>query len=290
MKKECTVIDFLNKFNSDDVCLEWLKNKFYPDGIFCIKCNKITNHYKAKNRPSYCCEFCGNHVHPTANTIFHKSSTPLKSWFYAVYLMSSTRCGISAKQLQRELGVTYKTAWRMFQQIRIMLKQGFFKNNGTFEADETYIGGSHHGTPGRGSENKTIVFGLAERNGRIVAKTVKDVKAKTLLPIIFRSVAPQSTIYTDELTSYKNLKYLNYQHESVTHSSNIYVNGDIHVNSLEGFWSLLKRGINGVYHSVSSKHLNKYLNEYTFRYNNRKNEQPMFYLMMNQIQKYPYPY
>lgn len=169
-----------------------------------------------------------------------------------------------------------------------MLKQGFFKNNGAFEADETYIGGKHHGKTGRGSENKTVVFGLAERNGRIIAKTVKDAKAKTLLPIIVRNAAPKSKIYTDELSSYNNLKYLNYQHESITHSANEYINGDIHVNSLEGFWSLLKRGINGVYHSVSKKHLNKYINEYTFRYNNRKNEQPMFYLMMNQIQKYPY--
>jgi transposase len=286
--KECTVKDFLDKFNSDDVCLEWLKNKFYPDGIYCKKCGKITKHYKAIDRPSYCCEFCGNHVHPTANTIFHKSTTPLKSWFYAIYLMSSTRCGISAKQLERELGVTYKTAWRMFNQIRIMLKQDFFKNNGTFEADETYIGGKHSGTTGRGSENKTCVFGLAERNGRITARKVKDAKAKTILPIIIRNVAPESKIYTDEFRSYNNLKYLNYKNEFINHSANVYADGDIHVNSLEGFWSLLKRGINGVYHSVSKKHLNKYLNEYTFRYNNRNNEEPMFSLMMNQIQKYPY--
>ena len=286
--KECTVNDFLNKFNSDDVCLEWLKNKFYPDGIYCKKCGKITKHYKAIDRPSYCCEFCGNHVHPTANTIFHKSTTPLKSWFYAIYLMSSTRCGISAKQLERELGVTYKTAWRMFNQIRIMLKQDFFKNNGTFEADETYIGGKHSGTTGRGSENKTCVFGLAERNGRITARKVKDAKAKTILPIIIRNVAPESKIYTDEFRSYNNLKYLNYQHEFINHSANVYADGDIHVNSLEGFWSLFKRGLNGVYHSVSKKHLNKYLNEYTFRYNNRNSQEPMFYLMMNQIQKSPY--
>jgi len=288
--KECTVNDFINKFNSDDICLEWLKNKFYPDGIYCKKCGKITKHYKAIDRPSYCCEFCGNHVHPAANTIFHKSTTPLKSWFYAIYLMSSTRCGISAKQLERELGVTYKTAWRMFNQIRIMLKQDFFKNNGTFEADETYVGGKHHGTTGRGSENKTCVFGLAERNGRITARKVKDAKAKTILPIIIRNVAPESKIYTDEFNSYDNLKYLNYKHESITHSANVYADGDIHVNSLEGFWSLLKRGLNGVYHSVSKKHLNKYLNEYVFRYNNRNNVEPMFYLMMNQIQKYLYPY
>ena len=129
MKKECTIQDFLDTFYDDDVCLEWLKNKFYPDGIYCKKCGKITKHYKAIDRPSYCCEFCGNHVHPTANTIFHKSPTPLKSWFYAIYLMSSTRCGISAKQLQRELGVTYKCAWRIFHQVRDMLKDDTIKSD-----------------------------------------------------------------------------------------------------------------------------------------------------------------
>jgi transposase-like protein len=285
MIKECTVKDFLDKFNTNDICLEWLKDKFYPDGIFCKKCNKITKHYKTIDRPSYCCEFCGNHVHPTANTIFHKSPTPLKDWFYAIYLMSSTRCGISAKQLERELGVTYKTAWRMFHQIRLMLRQEPIKTSGVFEADETYIGGRHLGKRGRGSENKTIVFGITQRGGKLVAKKIGNIKSSTLIPIIKENVVPNAIIYTDELRSYNKLDKIGFIHEVINHAEKVYAINDCHVNNLEGFWSLLKRGINGVYHSVSRQHLGKYINEYVFRYNNRENTEPMFYLMMSQIQK-----
>ncbi len=116
-----TMKDFQKQFPDDATCLEWLKNRLYPDGIFCDACQTVTKHHRVKSRPSYSCDHCGHHVHPTADTIFHKSPTPLTTWFYAVYLMASTRCGISAKQIQRETGVTYKTAWRMFKQIRSML-------------------------------------------------------------------------------------------------------------------------------------------------------------------------
>ena len=116
-----TLKDFQKQFPDDATCLEWLKNYLFPDGIFCEACNAITKHHRVVSRPSYSCDHCGHHVHPTADTIFHKSPTPLTTWFYAVYLMAQTRCGISAKQIQRETGVTYKTAWRMFKQIRSML-------------------------------------------------------------------------------------------------------------------------------------------------------------------------
>jgi transposase len=118
-----TFKDFERDFPTDDACLEWLKNYLYPDGIFCETCDKVTKHHKVASRKSYSCQFCGHHVHPTASTIYHKSSTSLKTWFHAIYLMASTRCGISAKQLERETGVTYKTAWRMFKQIRTMLAE-----------------------------------------------------------------------------------------------------------------------------------------------------------------------
>ncbi|HBI45696.1 MAG TPA: hypothetical protein DDY78_23010 [Planctomycetales bacterium] len=118
-----TIKDFNTLFPDDAACLEWLKNHLYPDGIFCKTCQKVTKHHRVVSRPSYSCDVCGHHVHPTADTIYHKSPTPLRLWFYAVYLMASTRCGISAKQIQRETGVTYKTAWRMFKQIRSMLNE-----------------------------------------------------------------------------------------------------------------------------------------------------------------------
>src|SRR5271154_5809982 len=137
-----TLKDFQAKFPDDATCLEWLRNYLYPDGMFCKKCQQVTKHHRVVSRPSYSCDNCGHHVHPTADTIFHKSPTPLTTWFYAIYLMSSTRCGISAKQIERETGVTYKTAWRMFRQIRSMLSDGDLEpTDGEFEADETYMGG-----------------------------------------------------------------------------------------------------------------------------------------------------
>jgi transposase len=135
--------DFDRKFPDDATCLEWLKSYLYPEGIFCDKCKRVTKHHRVISRPSYSCDYCGHHVHPTAGTIFHKSPTPLTTWFYAIYLMASTRCGISAKQIQRETGVTYKCAWRMFKQIRSMLEENIpvgGKGKGV-EVDEMYYGG-----------------------------------------------------------------------------------------------------------------------------------------------------
>jgi transposase len=144
-----TIDDFNRDYPNDDACLEWLKNYLHPNGIHCKVCGKTTKHHRVSSRKSYSCDVCGHHVHPTADTIYHKSSTPLKKWFYATYLMASTRCGISAKQLERELGVTYKTAWRMFKQIRTLLSDDE-PLNGEVEVDETYIGGKRKGTRGRG--------------------------------------------------------------------------------------------------------------------------------------------
>lgn len=280
-----TIKDFNRNFPDNDSCLEWLKNHKYPKGIVCDnpKCkkyNSITPHHKIIKRMCYSCDYCGNHVYPMAGTIFEKSTTELKYWFHAVYIMSSTRCSISAKQLQREIGVTYKTAWRMFHLIREMLCQKPVKGNGKFEADETYIGGKRTGKVGRGAENKTIVFGVYEREGKLFAKKIDNVKSSTLIPLIKENTIPNAIIYTDEYPSYNKLNQEGYIHEIVNHAEKVYVIDDVHVNSIEGFWSLLKRGINGVYHSVSPKHLDKYINEYVFRYNNRQNTNTMFYLML----------
>src|SRR6185436_8753616 len=151
-----------------------------PEGIMCKLCQKVTKHHRDTGRPSYSCDICGHHEHPTANTIFHKSPTPLKLWFYAIYLMASTRCGISAKQVQRETGVTYKTAWRMCFQIRSMLDQDT-KLSGEVEMDEAYHGGvkgkENSGFPRPGQLTKSTMIGAVERGGRIVAKTVTDMKS-----------------------------------------------------------------------------------------------------------------
>ncbi len=204
-----TLLDFEKQFPNDDVCLEWLKNYLYLDGIFCITCQKITNHYRVASRKSFSCQFCGNHVHPTADTIYHKSTTPLRLWFYAVYLMASTRCGISAKQLERELGVTYKTAWRMFKQIRSMLAEDSTQLSGKVKVDETYVGGKMKGSKrGCGSENKTIVAGALERQGNVITRVVPNVQSKTLVPFIQEKVLPSTMIFPMNcpLTILSNIK------------------------------------------------------------------------------------
>ncbi|MFM9995575.1 MAG: IS1595 family transposase [Phycisphaerales bacterium] len=278
-ESEYSLMEFMREFPDDAACLEWLwRNRLSPDGehAHCPKCDalrKFTRYSTSQRRQSWTCTACGHHAHPTAGTIFEKSATSLQLWFYAMYLMTSTRCGISAKQLERELGVTYKTAWRIANQIRTQLMQpDDVPLSGAVEADETYIGGRRRGTPrgrpGRGS-HKTAVFGMVQRGGNVVARTVPNVRKATLMPNMVERVLPGSTVYTDELKSYDGVGNHGYQHRRVHHSAKVYVSGDAHTNTIEGFWSLVKRGIGGVYHSVSAKHLQSYLSEYAWRYNRR---------------------
>lgn len=274
--KKYTIKDFQRDFPDDEACLEWLKNYRWPNGIFCKNCGKITSHHLMKTRKSFSCQECGNHVHPTAGTIFHKSRTPLTTWFYTIYLMAQTRGGISAKQIERETGVTYKTAWRMCKLIRSRLNEDVDPFSGEVEVDDSYFGGRRHGKRGRGAEGKTPVVGVAQRKGRLKAVVVPDLKHKTVTPIIRGSVERGATVYTDELKSYDRLRWMGYRHSRIFHSAKVYVAGNVHTNTIEGFWSLIKRGISGVYHSVSAKYLQHYVNEYAFRYNHRDDQRPMF--------------
>lgn len=284
-----TVNDFRKQFPDDVACLEWLKNRLFPDGIYCETCEAITKHHRVKSRPSYSCDHCGHHVHPTADTIFHKSPTPLTTWFYAIYLMASTRCGVSAKQIQRETGVTYKTAWRMFKQIRSMLDEteNAPKLGGSqkpVEVDEMYFGGRRR----RNSDKtpKTPVVGLVQRKGRVRAFVAQDTKAPTLHGFIKEHVMPQNLVFTDDYPAYEGLGYgQRFHHRRIRHSEKVYVAGNVHTQTIEGFWSLVKRGIAGVYHNVGRHYLQTYLNEYSFRYNRRFDEQPMFISFLHQVEK-----
>jgi transposase len=290
----------LNQFNADfptdDACLDYIMEQRFPGRITtCAKCEVERKHYRAKGRTAYACDHCGNHIYPLAGTIFEHSSTSLRLWFHAMFQMGSTKCGISAKQIQRETGVTYKTAWRMFKQIRTLMSEEITLEGSSVEMDEMYHGGRRKGgsgRPGVGDKKKIPVVGMVERNGgRAVVRAVADIKSATLLGLVREYILPKSTVYTDELRSYggisalrgKDKKPARYEHKRINHSSKVYVNGDIHTNTIEGFWSLIKRGIGGTHHAVSQKYLQSYLDEYGFRYNRRGVEKPMFRLILDQV-------
>src|SRR5260221_2515176 len=180
-----TLKDFQTMFPDDDTCLDYMRYKKYPERIDCPKCGKNSLFHKDNGRKSYSCGNCGFNISPTANTVFHKSPTPLTIWFYVIYLMAQTHGGISAKQIQRETGVTYKTAWRMCKGVRDILSEDFDPFTGEIEVDESYVGGKSHGIRGRGATSKTAVFGIVNRDsGKVEARKVANVRHATILPIV----------------------------------------------------------------------------------------------------------
>lgn len=202
--------------------------------------------------------------------------------------MTQTRAGISAKQLQRELGVTYKTAWRMFKQIRALMADGSGNPlDGIVEADETFVGGNGKNKHGwqdtRSLESKQVLMGMVKRDGKVYIKHIPNTGKWTLLKQIKETVDPRAKIYTDDYHGYIGLKYLGYDHDSVNHSASEYVKGEVHTQNIENVWSHLKRGIFGVYRIVSAKYLQAYADEFAFRYNNRGSKINMFYILLNQV-------
>ncbi|MEK7577253.1 MAG: IS1595 family transposase [Patescibacteria group bacterium] len=279
-----TIQDFNTKYPNEEACIEEIFNQRFSSLTECPTCKNPFKYYKVTDRKCYACQFCGNQIHPLANTIFHKSETSIKSWFYAIFLFSTSKNGVSAMELQRQLGFTYKTAWRIAKQIRQLFKEANSAFSKTTELDETYIGGKGgNNKRGRGSENKTPVFGMVERKGSIKATVVGDTKMKTVMPIIRGNVALGTEIMTDEYLPYRSLTKEGYKHQTVNHGSKEYVRGDVHTNTLEGFWSQLKRSINGTYHAVSPKYLQTYVNEFSYRYNRRFYPIPLFHLMLSRV-------
>lgn len=288
---------FLQLFPDNDACLDYLKEKFFPAGTTCPNpiCGKATKFHRIKNRSAYSCQYCRQQVYPTAGTIFHKSTTSLQLWFWAIYLMSSTRCGMSAKQLEREIGVSYPTAHRMFKQIRSLLSDADGEPlSGKVEMDETGIGRKPRVGEVRNryearmwAERKSTVFGMVERGGQIRAFVVPDRKGVTLGEYAERHVHPSATIYTDEFPLYVGIGKNYADHKRIKHKARIYVEGDVTTNSIEGFFAMLKNAIIGVHHGVSKTHLQSYVDEYTFRFNRRDGRQPLFWAILDRVQKVP---
>ena len=279
-----TITEFMQQFPSDDVCLDFLMQLRHGEKLDCPKCGKHGRFTRVKRQLAYQCAWCGHHVHPMVGTPFEGSRVPLQKWFYAIYLFTTTRHGVPAKELQRQLGVSYPTAFRMAHKIREYMGDvdGEPPLTGTVEVDETYIGGRQKGVKKKGitgrstKGNKTAVFGMLERDGELYTAVVPSASRKSLIPEITRQIVPGTRIVSDEWPPYKVLSALGYDHETVDHSAKEYARGDVHVNGLEAFWSMLKRSIRGTHIHVSPKHLPKYLGEFEFRYNRRKRPETMF--------------
>ncbi len=286
MKTKYTIKDFNKMYPNDEACLNEIFKNRYSHLKSCPSCDKKTNFYKAKNRKVYACQYCGYQISPLADTIFHKSSTSLRDWFYSIYLFSVSKNGVSAKELERQLGVTYKCAWRIAKQIRQLFNQNKDLLSDTIEIDETYIGGKHKGKRGRGSENKTAVMGLVQRKGNLKAKVVSNTNSYTVGSMIRDNVNLGADIVTDEYRSYNVVKKMGFNHQTVCHVKEQWANGTIHVNTLEGFWSQLKRSINGTYHCVSPKYLQFYVDEFVYRYNHRLSSFPIFLKLVLSVGKH----
>jgi transposase-like protein len=264
---------------NEDAAREYLEQKRWPNGAVCPHCG-ATGAYKLQpkvdsKRPVrqgvWKCKACRKQFTVRVGTIFEDSHIPLYQWLSAIQFLCASKKGISAHQLHRMLNITYKSAWFMAHRIRYAMTQSpvIDKLQGIVEADETYIGGKHHGKRGRGSENKTPVFALVERDGRVRAFKTERVTAKNLKAKIRENVDKQAIVMTDEFLAYKGLGK-EFVHYTVNHGAGEYVNGEAHTNTAEGFFSILKRGINGIYQHVSEQHLDRYLAEFAFRYDNRK--------------------
>lgn len=266
------LMELIDQFGDEDACWDYLEQIRWPDGVECPKCesDRIT---RIKGGHKFHCNSCGYQFTVTAGTILHDTHLPLRKWFVALYLMIESKKGMSANQLKRTLKVAYKTAWYLCHRIRAaMAELNAEQLSGTVEVDETLIGGKVSGMGRAYRGNKTMVIGVIQRKGKVRLKVIDGADKKTLHKFIKDHTADDTElIITDEWPAYKGIADKNTKHETVNHSEEEWVRGDIHTNTIEGVWSLLNRSVVGTYHKLSAKHLDAYLNELEWRHNNRKN-------------------
>ncbi len=279
--KPLTTTQFFRQFPDDESCLQHLFNVRFGQGYECPSCGRPSNWYRIKAERAYSCQWCGHHLHPTVGTPFEQTRTPLQLWFYAIHLFTTTRHGVSAKELQRQLGVTYKTAWRMAGLIREHMADvdGTDPIGGlgeVVEIDETIMGGSVSGKGNGYMGNKSVVVGMLHRGGEIVTKVVSTRTRGPMEALIQTHVLPGTTVSTDEFGSYRFLNQLGYAHQTVNHNRGQHVgkNG-ASTNQIEGFWRHLKCSIAGTHISVSPKHMARYVGEFEYRFNRRNDPASM---------------
>ena len=279
-----TLSDFRRDFPDDDACLAYLFAKRYGQHGPVCACGKRDSFHREAATRKFRCAWCGAALSPTAGTIFDHSSTPLGQWFFAMFLMCGNKNGVAALELQRQLGVTYKTAWRMAHEIRKLMEDDTDpdKLKGTVEGDETYYGGYRSGGKrGRGAPGKTPIVGLVERDGRVRVKVISSVSTRNVFRFIYLNVEKGSSLYTDELAVYNYAEKWGYEHDTVNHRRWEYVRGKVHTNTIEGFWSQLKRSIDGTHHHVSSRWLHRYTSEHAWRYSHRRAHRPLLLLLLD---------
>lgn len=279
-----TISDLKREFPTDDQCLDFIFRVRFPNPL-CPACQNEDCFYRVTNRKCYACAFCSYQIHPLAGTIFHKSSTSLTNWFHALFLFSAARNGVAATEIQRQLGVTYKCAWRIAHQIRSLMSTSNTPFSGTVEVDETFVGGKAQNRHKKllaihGITPKTVVLGALDRKGKVDTKIIDHVRIEEVYPYLEQRIQKGSTIYTDEYPTYTQLSKRGYTHDHTDHHAGEYVRGNVHTNTLEGFWSQVKRSLNGTHHAVSAKYLPLYLAEFSFRFSHRKNVIPMFHLLL----------
>lgn len=282
-----TIKHFNAQFPDDASCLAHVFKERFFNGLTCAKCGRENMFSPVVGRRAYACP-CGFQVYPTAGTIFHKSPTPLKTWFLAMFYMTASKNGVAALELQRHIGVTYKCAWRMCHQIRKLMSEEVAPLMGTVEVDETYVGGKRPGKRGRGAAGKTAVVGALERGGNVVPFVVENTDAATIIPLVQIAADPSAKIMTDEYRAYSTLRAAGFSHETICHGAEEWSRGNVHTNSIEGFWSQMKRSIDGTHHGVSKRYLQRYADEFAFRYNRRKSKTPMFSHLVSQLADSPF--
>ena len=284
-----TVKEFFARYPDEASCLNHIMEVRFGMSHECRKCETYGTFHKLENRRAFSCAHCGDHVYPTAGTVFQDTRTPLQVWFYAIYLFVTTRHGVSGKELERTLGVTYKTAWRMGHQIRKLMgnADNFETLQGHIEIDETLVGGRMTGKgTARKMENKTIVMGLKQRGGPMITETIPDASTGSLRPHIERIVEKGSAISTDEWTGYHLLKKAGYDHKAVNHRAKEWRKYNYrrdeyhHTNHVESFWKLFKDSVRSTHIHISKKHMQRYLDEFTFRSNHRQMSNAMFDLLV----------
>jgi len=270
-KQEINLVNLIERYGNEEKCRACLEDLRWADGVTCPRCgSKSISRYQ--NKYVFDCNSCRYQFSVTSNTIFHDTHLPLWKWFLATYLMCESKKGISANQMKRALSVSYKTAWYLCHRIRATMPENNMLG-GTVEVDETFVGGKTEGMGHGYKGNKAVVVGAIQRGGNTVLQVVDDRSRQTLHQFIRNNVKPDAeAIYTDEWPPYKGIEDKNTRHETVNHSAEEWVKGgNVHTNTVEGVWSLLKRSITGSYHKLSTKHLHSYLDELEWRFNNREN-------------------